>query len=316
VIAGPSSARIKLEIFPGGGNLPIWVAQEKGLLAKYGIELEIVQTPGSVQQLSNLIQGRSHVALTLVDNVVAYREGQGEVPIMGDDLVIAMTVDTAVLPTLITLPGIRTYADLRGKVLSVDALTTGYAFVLLAMLERGGLERGAYRIASVGGAIQRFETLKRHEYAGALFNSPFEAMLVSAGFCELQTAASVFSHYQGMSLAVRLGWAESNRRAVVGLCRAILDAIEWIYDPNNRAEAVQILGRSVKDTPAGLAAAHARLTDPKTGLRRGGVVDIEGIREVLRLRSRYASPKKDLVDPVKYYDATFLGEARDGLRGH
>jgi ABC-type nitrate/sulfonate/bicarbonate transport system substrate-binding protein len=44
--------------------------------------------------------------------------------------------------SLVTVPEVKTYADLMGRTLSVDALTTGYAFVLLDLLERGGLKRG------------------------------------------------------------------------------------------------------------------------------------------------------------------------------
>ena len=37
--------------------------------------------------------------------------------------------------------------------------------------------------------------------------------------------------------------------------------------------------------------------------------DLEGVRTVLRLRSKYAEPKKNLTDPSTYYDPSFYRAA-------
>src|SRR5256885_13808507 len=131
----PSKAPVTVNVivFPGGFNWPIWVAQEKGLFAKNGIEVKLTPTPNSVFQLTNLIDGKFDIAMTAIDNLIAYREGQGEVPKAGDDLFAFMGGDNGFL-RLVTVPEVKTFDDLRGKTLSVDALTTGYAFVLLEIL--------------------------------------------------------------------------------------------------------------------------------------------------------------------------------------
>jgi ABC-type nitrate/sulfonate/bicarbonate transport system substrate-binding protein len=306
--------RVRLEIFPGGGNLPLWIGYELGWFEKAGLKVEFIRTPGSVQQLPNLIRGDTDLALTLIDNVVAYREGQGEVPIVGPDLIGMMTIDTGSLPTLITLPGIKSYDDLRGKTLSLDAMTTGYAFLLLAMLERGGLGQADYKIEGVGGAFQRFEALQKGSHAGALFNSPFEAMLIEKGFTVLDTASSAIGRYQGMMLAARAAWAKDNHADVVAFCRVAVDAIDWLYDRANHDEALRILGLHLKDTPAALEAAYALLTDPRIGLKRKGFVDVDGIANVIAMRSRYGVPARVLTDPNAYYDPSYLTAALAPLK--
>jgi len=168
---------LRLVVFPGAFNWPVWVARKQGWFAAEGLEVGVTRTPGSVFQLSGLINGEFDLGITLIDNVVAYREGQGEVPAVGKDLVALMACDTRVFPSLVTLPEVRTYADLRGRTLSVDATKTGYAMVLHAMLEKGGLAPQDYRIESVGGVLQRFEGLLAGTQAGALFNSPCESLL-------------------------------------------------------------------------------------------------------------------------------------------
>src|SRR5262245_33481856 len=69
---------ISVIVFPGGFNWPIWIAQQNGYFAQNGIEPKLTNTPNSVFQLTGLIEGRFDIAMTAIDNVVAYMEGQGE----------------------------------------------------------------------------------------------------------------------------------------------------------------------------------------------------------------------------------------------
>ena len=86
---------ISVIFFPGGFNWPIWIAQDKSFFAKDGIEVELTNTPNSVFQLTNLIDGKFDIAVTAIDNVVAYMEGQGEVPVSTTpDLLAFMGGDT------------------------------------------------------------------------------------------------------------------------------------------------------------------------------------------------------------------------------
>ena len=203
-------------------------------------------TPGSVFQLTGLIEGRFDIAITLIDNVVAYREGQGEVPIAGPDLFAFMAADTRVFPTLVTQAEVTSYADLRGRTLSVDAMSTGYALVLAAMLDHGGLKPGEYRLDSVGGAQERYLALSENKHAGCLLNSPFEGLLRARGFNVLDTAIAVLGKYQGQVGAARKSWAVANREAVVGFIRAFMTAVRWLHDPAHCEEAFGIYRRHTR----------------------------------------------------------------------
>src|SRR5882762_9836638 len=163
-IAQPAPPKpVNLIVFPGGFNWPVWVAQEKGLFAKNGIEVRVTPTVSSVFQLTNLIDGKFDIAMTAIDNLIAYREGQGEEPVLGRDLQAVMGGDTGFL-RLVTVPEVNSYSQLRGKTLSVDARTTGYAFVLVEMLERAGLKEGDYQhldARTTGYAFVLVEMLER-----------------------------------------------------------------------------------------------------------------------------------------------------------
>src|SRR5437762_8006126 len=128
---------VNLIVFPGGFNWPVWVAQERGFFAKNRLEVKVTPTPSSVFQLTNLIEGKFDIAMTAIDNLIAYREGQGEAKVDGPDLIAFMGGDNGFL-RLVAVPEVKTLADLRSKTVSVDARTTGYAFVLRSEERRVG----------------------------------------------------------------------------------------------------------------------------------------------------------------------------------
>src|SRR5476649_1113567 len=82
-------APVTVIVFPGGFNWPIWVAQANGYFERNGIAVTLTPTPNSVFQLTNLIDGKFDIAMTAIDNVVAYNENQGEAPTVAKPELIA-----------------------------------------------------------------------------------------------------------------------------------------------------------------------------------------------------------------------------------
>ncbi len=296
-------------VFPGGFNWPIWVAQAKGFFSANRIEVALTLTPNSVFQLTGLIEGKFDIAMTGIDNLIAYREGQGEVQVLGPDLFAFMGSDTAFL-RLVTIPEVKSIADLRGKVVSVDARTTGFAFVLLEILARAGLEEPDYTVEKAGGVLQRFDALMEKKHAGTLLMTPFEVRAEAKGFNRLADAVRVLGRYQGLVGGARKQWADANRDAVIGYIRAYADAVEWLYDPVNRDEAIDIFLKNLPNAGADTArTAYGIFMGADEGFQRKSAIDLEGVRTVLALRSKYGLPKKTLSDPTKYYDPSFYAEA-------
>ena len=142
-------SRLCVNVFPGGFNWPIFVAIEKGWFTREGITLELQATTGSMAQMTDLAAGNFEIAMTAFDNVVAYVEGQGEAPIGAQPEFFAFLGSDNSFLSLVAQPDISRPADLRGRALSVDAATTGYAFALFDMLHQAGLEEGDYAVVKV-----------------------------------------------------------------------------------------------------------------------------------------------------------------------
>jgi len=301
---------IALIVFPGGFNWPIWVAQEKGFFAANQVAVTITPTPNSVFQLTNLIDGKFDIAMTAIDNLIAYDEGQGEAPVSGQpDLIAFMGGDNGFL-SLVAVPEVKSYADLKGRQLSVDARTTGYAFVLEKMLQKAGLKDDDYELVKAGGVLQRFEALLEKKHAATLLLSPFEVPAQAKGFTLLGYAIDVLERYQGLVGATRRSWANEHPAALIGYIRGYIDGVEWLYRDANKAEAFAILRKNLPTMSREVAGkAYNILLDAKHGFQHNARIDIDGVRTVLALRSEYGEPKKALTDPAKYYDPTWYDQA-------
>jgi ABC-type nitrate/sulfonate/bicarbonate transport system substrate-binding protein len=56
------SPALRVMGFSGSSNWPIFVAQEKGLFARHGVEVRLSPAPNSATQLASLIDARIDIA--------------------------------------------------------------------------------------------------------------------------------------------------------------------------------------------------------------------------------------------------------------
>lgn len=300
---------IEVITFPGGFNWPLWVGQEKGFFAANGITINVTPTPSSVFQLTHLIDGRFDIAMTAMDNLVAYREGQGEASVVGSDLIAVMGGDRGFLK-LVSAPSIQSVSALRGESVSVDARNTGYSLVLFELLDRAGLDEPDFTVERAGGVLQRFQSLLQGKQAATLLVSPFELQAQARGFHVIATVSDALGAYQGVVAGVRRAWADTHSAQLEGFINAYAKSVEWLYDPANKREALQIFTKYMPNSDLAMAeAAFPLLVNERTGFQRRAELDLPGLAEVLKLRTKWGVPKKELGSPSKYYEPRFYNDA-------
>ncbi|MGE5539233.1 MAG: ABC transporter substrate-binding protein [Gemmatimonas sp.] len=311
--AGEARAQSKpLEVIAFGGapNWPLWIAEEQGFFAKNNIAIHFTQATGSVPLFQGLVTGKYDIAITAIDNSIAYMEGQGEVELPAKPDLIAVMGGMAGALQVFALPEIKAYADLKGKPVGVDAKTTGFAFVTMKMIEVGGVKPADYTLESVGGTPFRAKALDEKKIAATLLYSPFDLPLRAKGFTYLGSVSAI-GNYQAFVGTVQKQWAKDNSDRLVGFIRSWVQAVDFLYDPKNKEAALSNAMKNAKVDRAGAENVYQTLLGEKEGLQRKGKIDLNGIRTVLKLRSEYGTPKKDLsnVDPAKYVDETWYKQA-------
>ena len=297
---------LRVVAFAGASNLPLWAGQQQGIFARYGLEVTVEITPNSRAMARDLHDGRYDLALTSVDNIVAYDEGQGEAELPGPaDFVALFGVDDGML-NVMAAADIPDLAALRGRTVAVDAMTTGFAFVLREILEAAGVADAVEWVA-VGGGAQRLAALKAGEQAATLLNTPLDLAAEADGFRRLARASESIGPYQGIVGATRRAVAQDRRATLIAFMRAFRDCLDWL--DANREDAAALLADRLRMPQAAATRAIGVLLDPARGIFRDLRVDMAGMRTVLALRSRHGRPARRLDDPARYLDLSLRAEA-------
>ena len=129
--AGAAPVRIAYSSI-SGAMLPLWVAKDKGLFDKYGVEVELAYIRGVA--IEALLSGEVHFVRASPPAVVRST-------LRGADLaIIANTINVAVF-SLMSKPDLKRPEDLKGKKIGVTNLGDSPDLVLSLLLEKWGLQR-------------------------------------------------------------------------------------------------------------------------------------------------------------------------------
>jgi ABC-type nitrate/sulfonate/bicarbonate transport system substrate-binding protein len=258
--------------------------------------------------LRGLIHGQFDLILNNADNVIAWAEGQGEDPAK-NDFVIFLGGSQGVDQKLVVAPGINDYTGLRGKIFAVDAPTTGYAVVGVAIMKKHGLEWNRdYSFKSFGNTAARANAMSRGEAAGAMMSLSDEE-IQKRGFKVLANAEDHVKHYARGLGAARRDWANANEDLVVRFTRAMIRATDWLQEPKNKDAVIEFLLGETKNNKARAQAIYAQTLSPTMGLTPRSRIDMEGIRTVLELREIAGLMKPPVPKPEKYVDERFYKKA-------
>jgi len=290
MIATPAAAQaqpLRVIAFAGASNWPIWAGQAQGIFARQGVEVALAFTPNSRALFRDMHEGRFDLALTAIDNILAYNSGQGEEPLSGPaDFAALFGVDNGLL-SVMAQPEIESLQALAGRSVSVDAMTTGFAFVLREILERAGVvDRVTF--AAVGGGAQRLAALLEGRQAATLLNTPLDLAAEARGKRRLARAAEVIGAYQGVVGMVRRNRLEELRPRLVAFARAFRESVAWCADPANREGALSaFLANQQGGTRPVAERAHAALFDAERGIYRDLRIDMQGLANVIALRRKF-----------------------------
>jgi ABC-type nitrate/sulfonate/bicarbonate transport system substrate-binding protein len=105
-------------------------------------------------------------------------------------------------------------------------------------------------------------------------------------------------------------WAKDNSDTLVKYLQAYIEGVRWVRDPSNRDEATTLLAERLNLSLDIAMTVYAIVTDKTEGFANDGEFDLEGFKNVLKLRAEYkclvpAAPKKYL--NLSYYRRALAG---------
>jgi NitT/TauT family transport system substrate-binding protein len=281
-------------------SLPHYIATEKKYYESEGIVLDAIVAGAAVGLLKQLAGGSLNLAQAATDQTLrAILHGA---PIK----IVAGAASNAPF-RLVAAKTIRSWADLKGKTVSVGGLTDVTLYFMRVMARKNGLSDQDYDLLYGGGTPSRFAQLASGAAAAALLTNPVDFAALEQGFVDLGSVPQYLPHWAQNNIVVDSRWASSNRAAVVSFLRAHIRGTRYLYDSANRDDVVGILARHTRVTPQ-IAAATYDLYMRQQVIAREAALFADGIKANLDALVEMGEITE--IPPLaRFIEASFLAEA-------
>ncbi len=210
--------------------IPYEVARHQGYFADEGLDVELVYFRGGTAAMQALVGGAVDYAATSYDvAVAAFGRGAGIVSFFTTGRLPFFALATA--PR--TAGGIRSLADLRGRLIGISALGNADHQLTAYLLKRAGVDPDAVRFAVLGPNL--FEALRLGQVDAGMVQEPAATLVERAGgkvLVNLMDPEQARRHlgglYAHMGVSVRRAEWTSRLQEMRALARALRRALRLI----------------------------------------------------------------------------------------
>jgi|SRR5579859_6670040 len=284
-------------------SLPLQIAQQKGMLEKEGLRLEVVMLAGTDQMVAALDDGRVDITSTALPYLV-------NAVLKGSDAVAVVGGPANTISTLVARPEIKTYADLKGQMvglsLPVDVITIGTRKLLAAQ----GLQDGDYKTKELVGTPARAKCLESEDCAAVPLVQPDDLLFRRKGYHLLGNTTEVLPVLQFTVFAARRSWASQHKDELVRFARAMGEADRFMGDPKNRADVIAMGAVATGADPDIVSQIYDLYYQPYRGvIPKQGEINVPGITVTIELMGASGQLKDPLPPAERFVDLQFLRAA-------
>jgi NitT/TauT family transport system substrate-binding protein len=268
LLAGTACAQgkgetVRIQDYPGVGDLPIRVAIAKGYCAKYGITCELQMIPnaplGVQAVLAKSIEGTVLAPEAVLPAIDKGARLKG-VTSMFSRVVLLAAVGSHVDAPNAGKPFPGWVADMKGKNIGITARGSGIEVAARFMLEKAGLKGDDVTFVAVGGPATGYQALINKqvdflfsfEPAGTMCDTTNRCKVVYRADVDQQPAEFFATNGGGALLWLTQDYIDAHPDVVDALVKASIDAGKFIRDPANFDEVLAISQSFFKfDIPGG-----------------------------------------------------------------
>jgi NitT/TauT family transport system substrate-binding protein len=145
--------------------LPLWMAEAGGFYTANGLKVEVINMGGGSRGAQELQAGRIDLMRVGLSSVLQANRA-------GGDLRLIASMSNVIRFVVVTAPGVRTGADLKGGVIGVSTFGSESDSTISIALERWGLTRNDVVVKEYGGGSRRLAAVKSGEIKATAINEP------------------------------------------------------------------------------------------------------------------------------------------------
>jgi NitT/TauT family transport system substrate-binding protein len=278
----------------------VWVAEQKGLFRKHGIDAEIIVTgQGGTAGIGALLANDIQMASSAGDILVASA-------LHGGDTVMVAGVVNKGLQRIVAKPEFKTPTDLKGKRIGVTRIGAVSHSVLLMMLPRWKMNVSDVQVMQIGSSPNALAALDRGGLEAAVLTIPYMFVAEDRGYRVLADMGDTDIYYLHTMIATTRSYVKNNRDKVLRFLRGYLEGLAFVKQ--NKQESIDIVRKKLR-----LGAEQTRNLERSIDLLNAKYYEampypsIRGVETVLGFVEKDI-PKAKTADPKSFVDDSLLRE--------
>jgi len=279
---------------------PLWIAQEKGFFAKYGVNVQQIYMPGSPVMIASMAGGQVQIANS--GGTAALGAAAG-----GLDLRVIGTFTSRIPFDLVVRSNIKSPKDLRGKRLGVQVIGGTIWMAAMLGLEHLGLDsrRDDIQVVGAGDQTMLSQALEKGTIDATVVDSAFSNDLKQRGFPTLVELSKTNIPFVSNGIIVRASYVSQQPDVARNALKAWLEGVAYALSPRMKPAVIETITRRLKISNPNLA--EQGYQDLLRATDRKPYPSAEGLNNVQRLM-KLRNPAVADLKPETLVDARLIQE--------
>jgi NitT/TauT family transport system substrate-binding protein len=278
----------------------VWVAEQKGLFRKHGLDAEIIVTgQGAATGISALLANDIQVVASAGDALVAST-------LQGADTVMIAGVVNKGLQRIMARSEIKAPSELKGKRIGVTRIGAVSHSVLLMMLPRWKMTVNDVQVMQLGSSPNMLAALDRGGIDAAVLTIPSMFVAEDRGYRVLADMGDTDIYYLHTMIATTRNYVKNSRDRVSRFLKGYLEGLAFVKQ--NKKESIDIVRKKLQ-----LGAEQTRNLERSIELLNAKYYEsvpypsLRGVETVLGFVEK-DNPKAKGADPKSFVDDSLLRE--------
>ncbi len=286
-------------------SLPVSVARREGLFQREGLNVQVViPIPGGADKMIAALDD-NWVDVTHIATPFLIRAAMA-----GSDAVAVDTEFKNPVYSLVAKPTIKTYADLKGKLVGLADEQGTITISMRKLLAQHGLTGGSYLVKTQDGTPQRLYCLLHGDCDAVVLGQPQDLQAIAQGYSLLGRSDEAVPELLYTVAAVRRSWADAHKEIVARYVRAMAATFQFIRDPANRNSVIKIIAETTGCTDVIAAQTLDLFFKPgRDVLPKRGEIDLKALQQVIAMMAGAGLLKAPLPKAERFVDLQYLHEA-------
>jgi ABC-type nitrate/sulfonate/bicarbonate transport system substrate-binding protein len=277
----------------------VWVARDRGLFRKHGLEVQYIHMSRSPLSIAALIAGEIDMVVIGPGHLLSATTG-------GADLVGVANFFQKLDYTLNGRPELKKPEDLRGKRIAVSGPGATSHIVSLLALRKLGLDPNEAKISFItipGTELNRRLALETGSVDATTLRGSIGELYAGKGYTPLfKFKGSGLTMPQTMVVTTRR-IAAGKPQLVEGYLKALIEAIAYILEPANKETVIRIFASQLRlSNPADLEEAYQSIVNSYERVPHPSVEGMKTLQSIMVT----INPKLAGVSPEKVVDGSFV----------